>query len=63
MTNSPPFILVTRYSSGRVATDKFHTVKSARHYAKALCNSPTALEITLEGPSLIRTVLFSRATV
>jgi hypothetical protein len=55
---SPTYKLTVHLVGDRKSVHHFHTPKSARHYAKEICNNQNTQRITLVGPDLSQT-LFS----
>lgn len=47
---SEPYTMTVHMTEGRKSRHKAHTVKAARHMAKALCGSANVVRITLAGP-------------
>lgn len=55
---SPTYKLTVHLTGDRKSVHHFHTTKSARHYAKEICNNHNTRRITLVGPDLSQ-MLFS----
>lgn len=58
MAKEPEYHLTVFMSGTRKNKQAFFTLKSARHYAKTICNSENVERIVLTGKDVQPTVLF-----
>lgn len=59
MAKEPEYHLTVFMSEDRKNKQKFFTLKSARHYAKTVCNNDNVQRIVLTGRDVQPTTLFS----
>lgn len=50
MAEKPKFKLTVHLTGARKSVHDFFTLKSARHYAKGICNNQNTARIVLTGP-------------
>ena len=62
MKTEAKYLMTVNLTDNRRSTHKFHTIKSARHYAKSLCENNNVVSIKLSGDGLPQTTLFFAPT-
>ena len=56
MIAKEPFRLAVQMTNNRRSHRDFHTLKSARHYAKSICNNLNVVTISVAGPEIVQTL-------